>query len=68
MMEQERKSLPKSNIEQQKRVCEMAAYLTHCQWQPIHLMLALRTAQNLFFKIKNYKVNCLYLKIRFLID
>jgi len=55
MMEQERKSLPKSNIEQQKRICEMAAYLTHCQWQPIHLMLALRTAQNLFFKIKNYK-------------
>ncbi|CAK8683346.1 unnamed protein product [Clavelina lepadiformis] len=51
-MEQDRKSIPKTN---QKRHCEMAAYLTHCQWQPIHLMLALRTAQNLFFKIKNYK-------------
>lgn len=55
MMEQERKTLPKTNIEQQKRVCEMAAYLTHCNWQSVHLMLALRTAQNLFFKIKNYK-------------
>jgi len=54
-MEQVRKSLPKSNLEQQKRICEMAAYLTHCQWQPVHLILALRTAQNLFFKIKNYK-------------
>ncbi|XP_076809045.1 coatomer subunit alpha-like [Clavelina lepadiformis] len=51
-MEQDRKSIPKTN---QKRHCEMAAYLTHCQWQPIHLMLALRTSQNLFFKIKNYK-------------
>jgi len=55
MMEQERKSLPKGNIEQQKRICEMAAYLTHCQWQPVHSVLALRTAQNLFFKIKNFK-------------
>uniref|UniRef100_H2YWH8 Uncharacterized protein n=1 Tax=Ciona savignyi TaxID=51511 RepID=H2YWH8_CIOSA len=54
-MEQERKQLPKSNLDEQKRICEMAAYLTHCQWQPVHLILALRTAQNLFFKLKNYK-------------
>nr|CAB3232867.1 coatomer subunit alpha [Phallusia mammillata] len=54
-MEQLRKSLPKASLDDQKRTCEMAAYLTHCQWQPIHLILALRTAQNLFFKLKNYK-------------
>merc|ERR1712038_1328205 len=29
-METARKELPKSNIEQQKRICEMAAYFTHC--------------------------------------
>nr|XP_039274380.1 LOW QUALITY PROTEIN: coatomer subunit alpha-like [Styela clava] len=54
-MEQRRKELPKESLDEQKRNCEMAAYLTHCQWQPVHLMLALRTAQNLFFKLKNYK-------------
>nr|XP_002131264.1 coatomer subunit alpha [Ciona intestinalis] len=54
-MEQERKKLPKSNLKEQMRICEMAAYLTHCQWQPVHLILALRTAQTVFFKLKNYK-------------
>ncbi|GFO24200.1 coatomer subunit alpha [Plakobranchus ocellatus] len=54
-MENTRKELPKSNLDEQKRVCEMAAYFTHCNLQPIHLILTLRTALNLFFKLKNYK-------------
>jgi coatomer protein complex subunit alpha (xenin) len=54
-MEMERKELPKTKLEEMKRVCEMAAYLTHCDWQPVHLILALRTAVNLFYKLKNFK-------------
>uniref|UniRef100_A0A8C4XDQ3 Coatomer subunit alpha n=1 Tax=Erpetoichthys calabaricus TaxID=27687 RepID=A0A8C4XDQ3_ERPCA len=54
-MEIERKKLPKDTLEQQKRLCEMAAYFTHCNLQPIHMILVLRTAVNLFFKLKNFK-------------
>ncbi|XP_032833195.1 coatomer subunit alpha [Petromyzon marinus] len=54
-MEVERKRLPKDTLEQQKRTCEMAAYFTHCSLQPVHMMLVLRTALNLFFKLKNFK-------------
>ncbi|XP_059167634.1 coatomer subunit alpha-like [Physella acuta] len=54
-MENARKELPKSTLEEQKRQCEMAAYFTHCNLQPVHLILTLRTALNLFFKLKNYK-------------
>ncbi|OQR74758.1 coatomer subunit alpha-like, partial [Tropilaelaps mercedesae] len=54
-MELERKVMPKETLEEQKRVCEMAAYFTHCKLQHIHQMLTLRTAVNLFFKMKNYK-------------
>jgi coatomer protein complex subunit alpha (xenin) len=34
------------------RVCELAAYFTHCNLQPAHLMLALRSAMTLTFKAK----------------
>ncbi|CAD5111121.1 DgyrCDS461 [Dimorphilus gyrociliatus] len=54
-MEQARKDLPKTSVEDQKRNCEMAAYFTHCKLQPIHLILTLRTALNLSFKLKNLK-------------
>lgn len=54
-MELHRKELPKESLEEQKRVCELAAYFTHCNLQPIHKILTLRTALNLFFKLKNYK-------------
>ncbi|XP_035684258.1 coatomer subunit alpha-like isoform X1 [Branchiostoma floridae] len=54
-MEISRKEQPKANLDQQKRICEMAAYFTHTQLQPIHLILTLRTALNLFFKLKNFK-------------
>lgn len=33
----------------------MAAYFTHCKLEAIHQILTLRTAVNLFFKLKNYK-------------
>ncbi|XP_022657939.1 coatomer subunit alpha-like [Varroa jacobsoni] len=54
-MELERKVMPKDTMEEQKRICEMAAYFTHCKLQTIHQMLTLRTAVNLFFKMKNFK-------------
>jgi len=54
-MEAARKESPKATLENQKRVCEMAAYFTHCNLQPVHQILTLRTALNLFFKLKNYK-------------
>ncbi|XP_064643414.1 coatomer subunit alpha-like isoform X3 [Lineus longissimus] len=54
-MELTRKDMPKSTLDEQKRICEMAAYFTHCNLQSVHLILTLRTALNLFFKLKNYK-------------
>jgi len=54
-METARKEHPKATLEDQKRVCEMAAYFTHCNLQPVHQILTLRTALNLFFKLKNFK-------------
>ncbi|KAJ8034907.1 Coatomer subunit alpha [Holothuria leucospilota] len=54
-MENYRKEQPKSNLEEQKRLCELAAYFTHCNLQPVHKILTLRTAVNLWFKIKNFK-------------
>ena len=40
---------------EQIRLAELAAYFTHCNLQPVHLMLTLNTAQNVFFKLKNFK-------------
>lgn len=54
-METERKSLPRSTLAEQKRICEMAAYFTHCNLQPVHQILTLQVAVNLFYKLKNYK-------------
>lgn len=54
-METNRKNLPKSSLEEQKRLCEMAAYFTHCNLQSVHQILTLRTALNMFFKLKNFK-------------
>ncbi|KAK5639332.1 hypothetical protein RI129_011824 [Pyrocoelia pectoralis] len=61
-METLRKSLPKGTIDEQKRQCEMAAYFTHCNLQPIHQILTLRTALNMFFKVKNYKTAASFAK------
>lgn len=51
-LELERKSLGK---DKQKRNCEMAAYFTHCNLQPIHSILTLRAAMNLFFRHNYYQ-------------
>ena len=32
---------------------QMAAYFTHCNLQPVHLVLTLRTALNLAFKVRS---------------
>ncbi|XP_011690004.1 PREDICTED: coatomer subunit alpha [Wasmannia auropunctata] len=54
-METERKGLPRATLAEQKRICEMAAYFTHCNLQPVHQILTLQVAVNLFYKLKNYK-------------
>lgn len=54
-METNRKGLPNGTIDDKKRHCEMAAYFSHCNLQPVHQILTLRTALNMFFKLKNYK-------------
>jgi coatomer protein complex subunit alpha (xenin) len=36
------------------RQVELSAYFTHCNLQPVHLMLALRSAMNTAYKAKNY--------------
>lgn len=59
-MELHRKEAPKATIEDQKRICELAAYFSHCNLQPIHKILTLRTALNLFFKLKNYKTASIF--------
>ncbi|KAF5271367.1 hypothetical protein FQA39_LY08165 [Lamprigera yunnana] len=61
-MECLRKSLPKVTHEDQKRQCEMAAYFTHCNLQPVHQILTLRTALNMFFKVKNFKTAASFAK------
>ena len=35
------------------RAMELAAYFTHCQLQPVHLALSLRSAMTIFFKNRN---------------
>ncbi|XP_047539702.1 coatomer subunit alpha isoform X1 [Vanessa atalanta] len=54
-METARKAMPKNTLDEQKRTCEMAAYFTHCKLQPVHQILTLRTALNMFFKLKNFR-------------
>jgi coatomer protein complex subunit alpha (xenin) len=38
-----------------KRSCELAAYFTHLQLQPVHKIMTLKLALNQAFKLKNYK-------------
>lgn len=54
-METNRKGLPNATIDDKKRHCELAAYFSHCNLQPVHQILTLRTALNMFFKLKNFK-------------
>ncbi|KAJ9583889.1 hypothetical protein L9F63_021766 [Diploptera punctata] len=54
-MEILRKGFSKDTLEEKKRICEMAAYFTHCNLLPLHKILTLRTALNLSYKINNFK-------------
>lgn len=36
------------------RSAELAAYFTHCQLQPVHTALSVRSAMTISFKLKNY--------------
>lgn len=47
--------LARKKEESPNRQCELAAYFTHCQLQSIHLLLALRSAMTLCYKLKNYR-------------
>lgn len=37
-----------------QRSAELAAYFTHCKLENVHLVLGLRSAMNVFFKLKNF--------------
>eukprot|EP00035_Acanthoeca_spectabilis_P020209 m.431665 g.431665 ORF g.431665 m.431665 type:complete len:1324 (+) comp17334_c0_seq1:16-3987(+) len=50
-VETERKKVSKDDP---VRNCELAAYFTHFDLDPVHLMLTLKSAQNYAFKLKNF--------------
>lgn len=49
--ELKRKELKEDDL---ARAAELAAYFTHCNLQPVHLALSLRSAMSIFFKLKNF--------------
>ncbi|CAI4229923.1 unnamed protein product [Auanema sp. JU1783] len=55
LLESARKDLPKTDAQGVLRNAEMAAYFTHCNLQPVHRILTLRSAANVFFKLKQMK-------------
>jgi coatomer subunit alpha len=55
LLETARKELPRESMDDAKRNLEMAAYFTHCEIQPVHKILTLRTAANLSFKNKQMR-------------
>jgi len=50
-VELERRKIAKADP---KRNCELAAYFTHFNLDPVHLILTLKSAQNFAFKLKNF--------------
>ena len=54
LIELTRKSLSADSDEQKARQLELAAYLTHCNLQPKHVMLTLNLAMSLAYKLKNF--------------
>ena len=53
-LEVARKASGKDDPASQRRAAELAAYFTHCNLQPVHLMLAIRSAMTTMFKLNNY--------------
>lgn len=56
LIESHRRTLPTSSLEDQLRGLELAAYFTHCDLQPPHEILTLRTAVKSSFTLKNFKM------------
>jgi len=48
------KAVMAAHAKDPKRSTELSAYFTHCNLQPVHLLLALRSAMGTAFKHKNY--------------
>jgi coatomer protein complex subunit alpha (xenin) len=46
----------------EKRSCELAAYFTHLQLQPVHKIMTLKSALNQAFKLKDYKTAASFAK------
>eukprot|EP00002_Diphylleia_rotans_P013350 TRINITY_DN2609_c0_g1_i3.p1 TRINITY_DN2609_c0_g1~~TRINITY_DN2609_c0_g1_i3.p1 ORF type:complete len:703 (+),score=132.82 TRINITY_DN2609_c0_g1_i3:1710-3818(+) len=46
--------LARKETQDNARQAELSAYFSHCNLQPIHLMLSLRSAMNCHYKVKNY--------------
>lgn len=52
-IELERRRVAQEEPENVRRGLELAAYFTHCQLQPTHLQIALRSAMQVFTKAGN---------------
>ena len=52
-IELERRRVAQEEPENVRRGLELAAFFTHCQLQPPHLQIALRSAMQLFMKAGN---------------
>uniref|UniRef100_A0A7E4ZSM4 Coatomer subunit alpha n=1 Tax=Panagrellus redivivus TaxID=6233 RepID=A0A7E4ZSM4_PANRE len=55
LLEMHRRALPATSQEEKLRQVELAAYFTHCDLQPPHTILTLRTAVKLSFNVSMYK-------------
>jgi coatomer subunit alpha len=53
-IELERRRVAQEDPDNIRRSLELAAYFTHCQLQPAHLQIALRSAIGLFAKANNH--------------
>jgi coatomer protein complex subunit alpha (xenin) len=53
MLETERQRLVAEEPDNQSRILELAALFTHCNLQPAHIQLALRSAMRVFAKAGN---------------
>ncbi|KAJ3556387.1 hypothetical protein NM688_g2052 [Phlebia brevispora] len=53
-IELERRRVAQEEPDNIRRCLELAAYFTHCQMQPVHLQIALRSAIRVFAKANNH--------------
>lgn len=53
-IELEKRRLTQEDPDNVRRILELAAYFTHCQMQPAHLQIALRSAIGAFAKANNH--------------